>query len=394
MAVNKVVYGGNVIIDISDSTVTPEKMLAGTVGYGADGVRMVGTATAQNFYPKAKRVEVTLPASGWVLSDGVYTQQINVDVAASDNPFVQCVLSEDYDTAVAEMYAMQFVERVQTFDGYIIASCVSDTGMDEPPEIDLTISLVTVEGLTQTTMAALACVSAKQIAVPVLASGWTWDGLTYRQTVVADIQATDVLFGDVLLSMDPTAAMDELAQMPRITDILPGNGSLEFVCYDTDGNGPPTVDITLLFKVCEGEQPPVAVEDIVQGDVSFVSGSGLRIAAANKARATVYPVGQYLKNGATYNFSLGAAASGYRYRVIVMTANAPGLSFDYVANTDTYYSSVTSQNLDSGWINADYTYVAQEENLILAVALRRSDWQVLTDDDYAALDNFTITETV
>ena len=43
MAVNKVVYDGRVLIDISDSTVTPETLAEGVVAYNAKGERIVGT---------------------------------------------------------------------------------------------------------------------------------------------------------------------------------------------------------------------------------------------------------------------------------------------------------------------------------------------------------------
>lgn len=44
MGVNRVDYGENTIIDITDSTVTEENLLAGMVAYGADGERIVGKA--------------------------------------------------------------------------------------------------------------------------------------------------------------------------------------------------------------------------------------------------------------------------------------------------------------------------------------------------------------
>lgn len=43
MGVNKVVFGAVSIMDISDSTVTPDKLAKGEVAYGADGERIVGT---------------------------------------------------------------------------------------------------------------------------------------------------------------------------------------------------------------------------------------------------------------------------------------------------------------------------------------------------------------
>lgn len=44
MAVNKVIYGNRVIIDISGSTVTPETLAMGVIAYNARGERIVGTA--------------------------------------------------------------------------------------------------------------------------------------------------------------------------------------------------------------------------------------------------------------------------------------------------------------------------------------------------------------
>ena len=44
MAVNKVIYGNRVIIDISGSTVTPETLAEGVIAFNAKGERIVGTA--------------------------------------------------------------------------------------------------------------------------------------------------------------------------------------------------------------------------------------------------------------------------------------------------------------------------------------------------------------
>lgn len=48
MAVNKVVYGTTVLIDISDSTVTPETLAEGVIAYNAKGERIVGTHKCVN----------------------------------------------------------------------------------------------------------------------------------------------------------------------------------------------------------------------------------------------------------------------------------------------------------------------------------------------------------
>lgn len=44
MAVNKVIYGNNVIVDLTDSTVSPDTLLEGETAYDASGSKIVGTA--------------------------------------------------------------------------------------------------------------------------------------------------------------------------------------------------------------------------------------------------------------------------------------------------------------------------------------------------------------
>lgn len=43
MAINKVVYAGKTLIDISDSTVTADTLAEGVIAYNAAGERIVGT---------------------------------------------------------------------------------------------------------------------------------------------------------------------------------------------------------------------------------------------------------------------------------------------------------------------------------------------------------------
>lgn len=75
MGVNKVVYGTTTIIDISDSTVAANKMLKGTVAYGANGDKVTGnieTKTSSNLSASGKTV--TVPA-------GYYASNATKDVS-------------------------------------------------------------------------------------------------------------------------------------------------------------------------------------------------------------------------------------------------------------------------------------------------------------------------
>ena len=46
MAVSKVCYGAVTVMDITDSTVTADRLAEGAVAYGADGERIIGTMQA------------------------------------------------------------------------------------------------------------------------------------------------------------------------------------------------------------------------------------------------------------------------------------------------------------------------------------------------------------
>ena len=45
MAINKVIYGNNTLMDITDTSATPGGVIEGQVFYSANGVRSTGTLT-------------------------------------------------------------------------------------------------------------------------------------------------------------------------------------------------------------------------------------------------------------------------------------------------------------------------------------------------------------
>jgi hypothetical protein len=47
MAVNKVVYGTTVLVDMTDATASADQILEGYTAYGADGTKLVGTASGE-----------------------------------------------------------------------------------------------------------------------------------------------------------------------------------------------------------------------------------------------------------------------------------------------------------------------------------------------------------
>lgn len=81
--VNKVVYGGQTLIDISDTTATADKILEGYTAYGADGSRLVGTAVAGSVTQDQDGFIVLPPDGGSSPSASDYTLLYSGEVTAS-----------------------------------------------------------------------------------------------------------------------------------------------------------------------------------------------------------------------------------------------------------------------------------------------------------------------
>lgn len=78
MAVNKVVYGGETVIDLTNDSVTPDKMLLGVTAHNKSGARITGTLT-----PQEKTVDITENGTKEVIADEGYLLSkviINTDI--------------------------------------------------------------------------------------------------------------------------------------------------------------------------------------------------------------------------------------------------------------------------------------------------------------------------
>lgn len=95
MAINKVIYGGKTLIDLTGDTLTPDKVLSGFTGHGKDGVLFEGTCDfdvnsqdatvavaemliGKTAYARGNKLTGTMPNNGGVSGTiatkaGVYT---------------------------------------------------------------------------------------------------------------------------------------------------------------------------------------------------------------------------------------------------------------------------------------------------------------------------------
>ena len=156
----------------------------------------------------------------------------------------------------------------------------------------------------------------------------------------------------------------------------------------------PEVTGDVVIRAAAVEEATLKVDCLAKGSVSFAGEAGMMLNATTVWRAMLLPVGQYLKNGKTYRFGLKAHSETYAYGLMILVASEPDLTFPYVADTGTYYPSVTARPVDSGWLQTDYTYTAAEDNLIVAINFKRMDGNPLEDVDYRILEENLILEEV
>ncbi len=69
--------------------------------------------------------------------DGSFTQTVSIaGMLEAYSPNAEINLSDDKETALAEKEAWSMVDKIETFDGYIVATC-----LENMPEVDLNIRL-------------------------------------------------------------------------------------------------------------------------------------------------------------------------------------------------------------------------------------------------------------
>lgn len=138
MAVNKVALNGEVKLDLTADTVTPETLLKGTTAHNAAGELITGVYEPMNI----KQYTGTLLASGWAAdSHGYQAQTITITglKAAYDvDPQWDVALSgtdPDADAALLEGFAL--IHNYKTGANSLTAQCIG-----KAPTVNIPVKVV------------------------------------------------------------------------------------------------------------------------------------------------------------------------------------------------------------------------------------------------------------
>ena len=238
MAVNKVIYDGRTIIDISDSTVDSSSMLSGVIAYAANGDKIVGQASINDMFAKGRKVYTVLKSSDWVQSNGEFVQTVQADVLESEYGIAQVSLSSSYAILADELVIADCITKVALNNGSV------KVHISEKPSINITLEIAIIDGLTSATKSSLLTMNSKQFSFTLTELGWNETNGTYSQTIQLDVNASDIIFGDIILSDDTSIAFEELTQSNLVSQFIVSSGSITAIALDQA----PTVDLHYVIK--------------------------------------------------------------------------------------------------------------------------------------------------
>lgn len=237
MAVNKVIYDGRTLIDISDSTVDSSSMLSGVIAYAANGDKIVGQASINDMFVKGRKVYTVLKSSNWVQSNGEFVQTVQADVLESEYGIAQVSLSSSYDI-LDELPIADYITKVVLNNGSV------KVHISEKPSINITLEIAIIDGLTSATKSSLFTMNSEQFSFTLAKLGWSETDGTYSQTIQLDVNASDIIFGDMILSDDTSIAFEELTQSNLVSQFIVSSGSIKAIALDNA----PTVDLHYVIK--------------------------------------------------------------------------------------------------------------------------------------------------
>ena len=239
MEVNKVVYNGDTLLDLTSDTVTPQTLLSGATAHAANGQSISGTVDLNGKADKVANATAGhfagLDSSGNLTDSGKSASNFATptDLAAKqpktlDTPIT--IGGTSRTTVEAALGALN-TAKVDAETGKGLST--NDYTTTEKNKLG---GIAT--GATANTVIDTSCT--------LTAAGWTGSAAPYTQTVnVTGVLATDKPVIDIEVSSTVQTGLDEIEQYSYISKAVAGAGSITFSCYEDK----PDIALTVSVKV-------------------------------------------------------------------------------------------------------------------------------------------------
>lgn len=231
MAISKVVFGEETLIDLTNDTVTPETMLAGTTAHNAAGEPIAGNIDL-SVYATTDYVDGQVDA----IESSISTLSQTVSTQGDSITSLQNQVSSN-DTDIANL------QGTATTQGQSISALQSEVGTLSQSVTTQGQSITTLQGDVSTINSELSTKANRYIYNTTLSTTWVGSALPYTQTVsISGILATDTPHIAPIYSSD---IENEVQAWSLVTKATTSDGSIAFYCYGDK----PSISLNLQIEV-------------------------------------------------------------------------------------------------------------------------------------------------
>ena len=155
MAVNKVVFGAVSIMDISDSTVTADKLAKGVTAYDKTGEKITGTMEASSAPTLQEKTVTPSTSAQSITADNGYDGLSKVTVNGDANLTADNIKSGTSIFGVTGSYAgssQNLQSKSVTYTSNGTATVMPDSGYDGLSSVDVTVDVASVSTVSTVTI--------------------------------------------------------------------------------------------------------------------------------------------------------------------------------------------------------------------------------------------------
>lgn len=221
MAVNKVIFGDKTIIDISDSSVTANKLLYGEIAYDATGARIVGTYLPVKEYDSFTNHFIDIPSESWKIVDGKYSFKISSEINPNFINFAQVCLSDGYEYEQNEQFDL--IQTIHISESETEFVCFDG---DTYPYCDLRVMITSINVESISSIESLNERKSRNVSIRIPKEDWKIQNGIDTIEFSIDIGDDEIAFIEPILILSDDDLNSVLNFYEGISESASSNGSI------------------------------------------------------------------------------------------------------------------------------------------------------------------------